>query len=178
MSLLITEAIIKEGLDHKVIKQWAYILHFRDIYTEENEIADRLGLVKAKEIKFAHWHIILSTPSQVPVLTIAQWFQVLPNQVEIMSGCDAFLDGIEYLMHKSHKAVDQHKTHYDNDELNASKGFNFREEINDLQRDRVLYGKRSDDITLADTMRMYVIQDDPLTYAKIWNSLLSLRLDY
>ena len=95
-----------------------------------------------------------------------------------MSGCDAFLDGIEYLMHKSHKAVDQHKTHYDNDELNASKGFNFREEINDLQRDRVLYGKRSDDITLADTMRMYVIQDDPLTYAKIWNSLLSLRLDY
>ena len=184
----ITEAQIEDGLNHATIKRWAWIWHDRDIYTEQDEIADRNDRVKAGEMKFKHVHIMLDIPSKFPISTIARWFNVPPQQVTVMRGRGAFLDGVEYLPHESPRAIEQFKTHYDDDEIHASPGFDFRKELIDLQAHRAKYGKRAGDMTPADTMRMHVMHDgwnmkqcrddDPLTYAKIRSSLPPLRLDY
>lgn len=184
----ITDQQIEAGLDHKSIKQWAWIWHDRDVYTEEDEITDRTGQRKAGDRKFKHAHVTIDVPGKVPVSTIARWFGVPPQQVKILHGRGAFLDGIEYLPHESPRAVEQHKTHYDDDEIHASPGFDFRKELTDLQAHRAKFGKRAGEMTPADTMRMHVLQDgwtmkqcrddDPLTFAKIRGTLPPLRLDY
>lgn len=184
---LITEDVIRAGLDHKVIKRWAYVWHDRDIYTEEDEITDRRGLVKAGDRKFKHVHAVVDIPSKVPLSTVARWFNVPPQFVKIGHGKGVFLDMVEYLVHESPKAVEQGKTHYD-DEMTVSLGFDFRKELTDLQRNRAKYGKRAGEMSKADTMRMHVMRDgwtmrmcrddDPLTYAKIRSTLPPLRLDY
>lgn len=185
---LITDEIILDGLDHRTIKRWAYVWHDRDVYTEEDEITDRDQLRKAGERKFKHVHVMLDIPAKVPVSTVARWFNVPPQQVDIMRGRGSFLDGVEYLVHESPNAVAQGKTHYDDDEVYATEGFDFRKEITDLQAHRAKFGKRAGEMSPADTMRMHVMQDgwtmrqcrddDPLTYAKIRNTLPPLRLDY
>ena len=179
---------IEAGLDHKSIKRWCWIWHDRDIYTEEDEIADRTGRIKAGDRKFKHAHIVIEVPGKVPISTIARWFKVPPQQVTILRGRGAFLDGSEYLVHESPRAVEQHKTHYDDDEVHISPGFDFRKELTDLQAHRAKFGKRSGEMTPADTMRMHVMldgwtmkqcrEDDPLTFAKIRSTLPPLRLDY
>lgn len=184
----ITEEQIADGLNHATIKRWAWIWHDRDIYTEQDEIADRNDRIKAGDPKFKHVHIMLDIPSKFPISTVARWFNVPPQQVTVMRGRGAFLDGVEYLPHESPRAIEQHKTHYDDDEIHASPGFDFRKELTDLQAHRAKYGKRAGDMTPADTMRMHVMHDgwnmkqcrddDPLTYAKIRSSLPPLRLDY
>ena len=184
----ITEEQIADGLNHATIKCWAWIWHDRDIYTEQDEIADRTGRIKAGDPKFKHAHVMVDIPAKVPISTVARWFNVPPQQVTVMRGRGAFLDGVEYLPHESPRAVEQHKTHYDDDEIHASPGFDFRKELTDLQAHRAKYGKRAGDMTPADTMRMHVMhdgwtmkmcrEDDPLTYAKIRNTLPPLRLDY
>ena len=184
----ITEEQIAQGLDHRTIKRWAWVWHDRDIYTEEDEIADREGRVKAGDMKFKHAHVVIDVPGSLPISTVARWFNVPPQQVTVLRGRGGFLDGVEYLPHESPRAIEQHKTHYDDDEIHASSGFDFRQELTDLQAHRAKYGKRAGDMTPADTMRMHVMHDgwtmkmcrddDPLTYAKIRNTLPPLRLDY
>ena len=132
--------------------------------------------------------MLFRSPAKVPISTVARWFGVPPQQVTVMRGRGAFLDGVEYLPHESPRAVDQHKTHYDDDEIHASPGFDFGKELTDLQAHRAKYGKRAGEMTPADTMRMHVMHDgwnmkqcrddDPLTYAKIRSTLPALRLDY
>lgn len=107
--------------------------------------------------------------------------------MKIGHGKGAFLDMVEYLVHERPKAVEQGKTHYD-DEITVSSGFDFRKELTDLQRNRAKHGKRAGKMSQADTMRMHVVrdgwtmrmcrEDDPLTYAKIRSTLPPLRLDY
>lgn len=184
----ITEDQIWEGLDHKSIKRYLWCWHDRDIYTPEDEITDRAGRIKAGDKKFKHAHIVVDIPCKVPVSTVARWFGVPANMVTICRGKGAFLDAAEYLPHESPKAVEQGKTHYDDDEMHASPGFDFRKEFTDMQANRAKYGKRAGEMSPADTMRMHVMrdgwtmrecrEDDPLTYSKIKNTLPPLRLDY
>lgn len=184
----ITEQQIADGLNHRSIKRWAWVWHDRDVYTEADEIADRNNQVKAGELKFKHAHVVIDIPAKVPISTVARWFNVPPQQVTVPHGRGAFLDCVEYLSHESPRAIDQHKTHYDDDEIHASEGFDFRKELTDLQAHRAKYGKRAGDMTPADTMRMHVMHDgwtmkmcrddDPLTYGKIRSTLPPLRLDY
>lgn len=185
---LITDEIILDGLDHRTIKRWAYVWHDRDIYTEEDEITDRDQLRKAGERKFKHVHVMLDIPAKVPVSTVARWFNVPPQQVDIMRGRGAFIEGVEYIVHESPKAVAQGKTHYDDDEVYASEGFDFRRELNDLQANRLKYGKRAGEMSPADSLQANVLTNgwtlrqcreyDPLSYIKVRNKLFGLRLDY
>lgn len=184
----ITQAQIEDGLDHKTIKKSLWCWHDDDYYTEEDELADTTGRIKAGDRKFLHAHIVIDVPAKVSVSTVSRWFNIPSNMIEILRGRGAFLDGVEYLPHESPKAVAQFKTHYDDDKMHASPGFDFRKELTEYQKHRVKYGKRAGEMTPADVMRMHVMQDgwtmkqcrndDPLTYAKIRNSLPPLRLDY
>lgn len=113
----ISDEQIQAGLDRKSIKRWAYIWHWRDIYTEEDEITDRNCQRKAGERKFAHVHIVCEAPGKVALSQVCRWFGVPPTQVKILRGQGAFAEMMEYLPHESPKAVEQGKTHYDYDEI-------------------------------------------------------------
>ena len=132
---LVTEAQMRDGLDHKTIKKWVLVCHDRDVYTEEDEIADKTGRIRAGDPKFTHWHAWLSVSPKMPVSTIARWFGVPEHQVEIKRGRGAFLDCAEYAVHESPRAKEQGKTHYDDDEVDYE-GFDFRREINELKEHR------------------------------------------
>ena len=51
---LINENQIKSALEHKTIKQWAYIAHTEDVYTEDDELNNPDYKAGAKKPK--HWH--------------------------------------------------------------------------------------------------------------------------
>lgn len=185
---LITEEQIQDGLDHASIKQWAVIKHDRDIYTAEDEIRDRRKLVKAGEKKFTHYHIMLDIPGKVPISTVAKWFKVPGNMVDVLRGRGSFLDGVQYLFHETKHAVEQNKTHYDYDEAACSPGFDVEKEMKALAVRQAQYGMSAKAMTEADIMRMHVLkdgwtmrqceEDNPVCYAKIRSTLAPLRLDY
>lgn len=185
---LITQEQIELALAHRSIKRWCWVLHDRDVYTAENEVTDKLQRAKAGTRKWAHYHCWIEVSPAQSISTIARWFQVPPNFVEVKSGRGAFLDCAEYAVHESPKAVEEGKTHYDDDEVHCSPGFDFRKEVSRHQTNRAKYGKRAGDMKPADVMRMHVLHDgwnmrqcrddDPITYSQIRASLPPLRLDY
>lgn len=185
---LITEEAIEKGLSHKSIRKWAWIWHDRDWYTEEDEAADVTGRIHAGDLKFKHCHIVLYIPARATVGTVAKWFGVEPQYVQILKGRGAFMDCVEYLVHESPSAIRQNKVRYEDEDVHASPGFDFRAELTDLQINRARYGRKASEMTPADVMRLHVMNDgwtlkdcrekDPLTYSKIRNSLPPLRLDY
>ena len=101
-------------MDHKTIKRYAWICHNKDTFTEKEEAK---GKGKAGELKGKHWHIVLDCPNSIPLSTIAKWFNVPENAVEIPSGRGAFLDCVQYLTHSSDKCQDEGKTLYPDDEV-------------------------------------------------------------
>lgn len=186
----ITEEQIEEGLDHRAIKRYLWAWHNRDVYTEEDEATARPDQpIKAGERKFQHADIVIDVPNGQHTDVIARWFGVPEHRVKVVhGGRSGFLQRAWYTPHESPKAVEQGKTHYDDDEMHASPGFDFRREFNNLEENRRKYGGSAAGMTLADTMRMHVLVDgwslkeardnDALTYSKIRSSLPPLRLDY
>ena len=155
--LLITAEQIADGLAHKTIKRYALIYHDKDPYTEEDI---RKEQKKAKEenrppnpniavgnIKPPHYHIVLTTVDPVTgngntleVEKVAQWFGVPPQYVDTMHGHGSFLDGVEYLTHCSPKEQQKGKYRYDDSEVEASFGFDWRAELDKRIADRAAHG--------------------------------------
>ena len=65
---------------------------------KQDNTVNSLARIKAGDKKFKHVHIVIEVPRKVSVSTIARWFNVPPQQVEILHGRGAFLDGVEYLL--------------------------------------------------------------------------------
>ena len=186
---LITEEQIADGLTHQTIKRWAWIWHDCDVYTAKDEAADESGLIKAGERKFKHVHIAIDLGNSKKTRSvIAKWFGVPCFLVRPAGGRGAFEDLEEYWVHESPAAMDDEKTHYDDDKMHVNPGNDFRADLNRLQSNRLKYGKRAEGMTAAETMKMHVLNDgwsmrrcreeDPLTYASIRSTLPPLRLDY
>ena len=83
---LITEEQIIDGLNHRTIKQWAYIRHDSDVYSEKDEANDTTGRIRAGATKPPHYHIVLSCPSQVELSAVAKWFEISENFIDIPKG--------------------------------------------------------------------------------------------
>ena len=66
------EENIKSCIEHKSIKQWAYICHDKDIYTEEDELN---GHHKGDAIPI-HWHVVLRTDVAIEIDTISRWIGI------------------------------------------------------------------------------------------------------
>ena len=96
---LINENQIKSALEHKTIKQWAYIAHTEDVYTEDDELNNPDYKAGAKKPK--HWHIVIRCDRAVELPVIAKWFGIEENYIEVAKGRGAFLDCVEYLTHES-----------------------------------------------------------------------------
>lgn len=78
--------VVEAGLDHNAVKDYAYILHDKDVQSEGSPAA-------------AHWHIMIRFKNPVPTESLCTWFQIKPNQIEKIKGC--FGDAVAYLTHKN-----------------------------------------------------------------------------
>ena len=139
------EEVIKDGLDHKTIKRFAYIKHNKDPYTIEEE---KQGKGKAGELKNDHWHVVLECPGKVDIKYIAKWFNVPEQYIELPKGRGAFLDKVAYLTHESEKEQAKGKALYDDDEVIAN--FDWRKELIEREENKLKYGG---DLCPKDRMR-------------------------
>jgi hypothetical protein len=182
--LLLSEDNIKIALAHKTIKQWAYILHDKDVYSEVDELSDPSH--KQGNLKPPHWHIVLNCSQQVEVQTIAKWLGIEDNFIDIPKGNGAgkFLDCVEYLTHESVKQQELGKYRYDDSEVVASEGFDWRGKLNKRNENKLKYGKDLDD---KSQMRYDVLYNgktlrecmkDRLAYMEDFEKLQKLRMQY
>jgi len=177
---LITEDKIKEALTHKTIKQWAYIAHNKDVYSEEDEKEEgrRQG-----ELKPLHYHIVLNCPGACELSAIAKWFGIAENYVDVPKGHGAFLDCVQYLTHEQAKQQEQGKVLYSDEDVISN--FDFRKILNERAERILKYGK---DLDARQTMRYDVlycgktlkqcINEDKLQYMEDLEKLKKLRLEY
>lgn len=138
---LLNEETIKDAVAHRTIKRWAYVAHDRDVYSaldEEQNPEHIKGQTKPK-----HWHIALEMGSnQAEIGTIAKWFGIPENFVDIAKGKGAFLDIVQYLTHEGEKQQELGKRLYEDEEIKAN--FDFRKELDKRIENRLKYGKDLD----------------------------------
>lgn len=164
---LITIEQIDNGLNHKTIKRYAFILHDKDTYTEEdvkkekrkageeNRLPDPNIIVGA--LKPPHYHIVITTVDSdkgtgntLGVDVIAKWFGIEPQYVDVMRGHGAFLDGVEYLTHSSEKAQKAGKYHYPDSEVESN--FDWRAELDKRTEERQKFGSQYSNMSKAEKM--------------------------
>lgn len=173
---------IEEGLDHKTITEWAWAYHDKDKWTEDDELQDPSHI--AGQTKPPHYHVTICTPKNATeVETIARWFGVPMNFVDIVRGRGAFLDCVEYLTHEGLKQQEQGKYRYDDSEIHSN--FDWRGALDTRALSRAMYGKSVDlktqirgkvlrgDLTLRDVRKNY-----ELNYISDMRMLTQLRLAY
>ncbi len=241
---ILSEDQIKHVLEkYKTIKDWAYILHDMDYYTEADEKKEHKKLkkdyseheavfhmnldeyletflpsdaddkqrseyekdfhdnyekinseddyiaahskIKAGTKKNNHWHIVLRFDRAQTIKTIAKWFGIKENFIEVPGGgARAFLDKIEYLTHEHPDQQALGKYLYRDDEVRSN--FDFRDELTKRAETRERYGV--EELSRKQALMMHVLHDgwsmrrcreeDPLTYADVRTKLPPLRLDY
>ena len=112
----LTEEQIKVALNGKrSIKYYSYILHDKDVYTEEDEKKNPEH--KAGTLKEPHWHIVIVffDGQQQQLKYIARWFEQPTNCVEKVKS-RRVEDAFAYLIHQN--AQDKHQ--YDVNEVKAN----------------------------------------------------------
>lgn len=183
--VLLLEDTIKIALAHKSILKWAYIKHDRDMYSEKDEQDDpshKQGMVKPP-----HWHIVLrmkSNDTELP--TIAKWFGIKENFVDMPKGHGAFLDCVEYLVHDTEKQQGLGKVLYNDSEVQSN--FDWREEL--VKRDmlRAKWGRKGDTMTEKQVMGQRIMlqgltlaeakAEDPILYADNLDYFRKVRGEY
>ena len=182
---LLDEETIKKALEHKTIKQWAYILHDKDVYSEADEEADPDH--KQGDVKPPHWHIVMNCNNAMEVQVIAKWFGIGDNFVDIPKGSGAgkFLDCVEYLTHESAKQQELGKHRYADEEIHASAGFDWRAKLDKRNDNKIKYGKDLSDEeqilydVMYNGMTLHEVEKkDPFCYMNNIDKLLKYRLDY
>jgi hypothetical protein len=180
---LIDEVQVRAGVSRKSIRQWAYICHDKDVFTVQDESNDLAGNRKAGDPKPRHWHIVARCENAVDTATIAKWFGVPENYVDVPKGAGAFLDCVEYLTHEGDRQQKLGKMLYQDSEVTAN--FNFRDEINKKIERQAKYGKALDakaqmryDVLYNGLTLREAIERDRFIYMEDMERLKRLRLDY
>lgn len=182
---LLDEDTIKIALSHKTIKQWAYVLHDKDVYSAKDEEDDPNHVMG--NTKPPHWHIVMNCSQQVEIGTIAKWFKIAENFVDIPKGSGAgkFLDCVEYLTHESARQQELGKHRYNDAEIKASLGFDWRGKIDRRNENKAKYGQDLDDEEQMMFDVMYrgktlreCEKENPIIYMDKIDKLCKLRLEY
>lgn len=170
--VLLTEETIKKALEHDSIMHWAYVLHNKDVYSIKDEKDDPSH--KQGDLKGDHWHIVLRMKTNSTELpTIAKWFGISDNFVDMPKGRGAFLDCVNYLTHEDEKQQEQGKALYEPDEIKSN--FDWQAELDKRDELRAKWGKKGDSLTDKQLMGQRIMLDgltllqakeeDPLLYA-------------
>lgn len=183
------ELNIVAGLNHKTIKEWAYIKHDKDTYTQKDY--DKFVKINPNESprfevgdpKNVHWHCVIKCTPRIDVETVARWFGVPEWQVDVPKGRGKWLDKIEYLTHEHPRQQEQGKHRYDDSEVQAS--FDFRKALNERNEHRARYGGdlsqteqlRNDVLTRGVTLKQ-IRDTDPLSYQRDYRQLALMRQLY
>ena len=112
----LSEEQIKSGINgRRSIKYYAYVLHDKDEYTEEDEKKNPAH--KTGTLKEPHWHILLVffDGQQQQIKYIARWFEQPPNTVEKVKS-PRVEDAFAYLIHQN----SPEKYQYDVKEVKAN----------------------------------------------------------
>ena len=182
---LLNEETIIKALEHKTIKQWAYILHDKDVYSQADEEADPNH--KQGDVKPPHWHIVMNCNNAMEIGVIAKWLGIAENFVDIPKGNGAgkFLDCVEYLTHESARQQELGKHRYENEEVKASEGFDWRAKLDKRNDNKLKYGKDLSDEeqilydVMYNGMTLHEVEkQDPFCYMNNIDKLLKYRLDY
>ena len=170
-SLNFTEENIIKGINHKTIKEWAYVCHDKDSNDD--------GTLKGK-----HWHVVCRSDYAVDFDNVAKWFGVPVQQVQEKKGRGGFLDGVEYLTHESEKQQTLGKYRYPDEEVESN--FDWRQRLTDRTANKMKYGK--DNLTDKEKIRMQVLkegkplrdvlEENPIIYAEDLSTLTKLRNQY
>lgn len=179
---LLTEEQIKKGLDHKSIKEWAYIRHDQDVYTSIDEKSNPEH-VKG-HLKPSHWHIVLSCGTSIDISVISKWFGVPENFIAVPRGNNSFLDCVQYLTHERDEQQQLGKRLYKDENVRAN--FPFRKALKELAEDRLKYGNRH--YSKEDKMKYAVLYDgktlkqcveeDRYLYMSLFEKLKKFRMEY
>jgi Plasmid replication protein. len=178
---LITEDKIIEALEYKTIKRYAYVLHDKDIYSEEEVKKDKTKKVGDK--KPTHYHIVLDCPNTIELSKIAKWFSVPPQFIALPKGRGAFLDCVQYLTHEREEQQAKGKHHYQDEEIKSD--FDFRDELTERANRLKKYGR---DLPYKERTRMDVMyygktlreckEEDKYNYMNDKDTLKKHRGDY
>lgn len=180
---LLSEDKIIETIKRKGVKQYAYILHDKDVYSEADEEADPKH--KQGEVKPPHWHIVLQCGYAIEIGVIAKWLGIAENYVDIPKGLGAgkFLDCVEYLTHESARQQELGKHRYEDNEVKSN--FDFRAKLDKRNENKAKYGRDLDDEeqilydVMYNGMTLHEVEiKDPFCYMNNIDKLLKYRLDY
>lgn len=188
---LLSEDTIKSAIGHKGIVEWAYALHNADPYTQQEcdrYIKEHNGEQPSwtvGDMKPPHWHIVLHFRNQSDTATVAKWFGITENYVQVPKGGGPgkFLDCVEYLTHENKKQQAAGKHLYSDEEIHAN--FDFRAELNQRAANKLEYGGdlspkdklRYDVAYKGKTLRQCISQSQKL-YMDDMQYLKKLRMDY
>lgn len=182
---LITEQKIIEALNkYKTIKEWAYILHDEDVWSESDEQKSSAFNAVAGDKKPPHFHIVVNTVNNyIDVNILANWFDIPANFIDIPKGRGAFLDCVAYLTHEDKKQQSLGKHLYPDDKVNAN--FDFRQRLTERADKKLKYGA---DLSLKNQVRYEVMYNgmtllqarafDELNYLDDYKELYRLRLEW
>lgn len=184
--------IIKVISKHqKHIREYCYILHDKDVYTEDDvqllkEKADRqksnINIVVG-QVKPEHFHILIALKSPAYLSQIANWFGVGENMVDIVGGKDGYIQFAEYMVHENPTSIEAGKHQYERDEV-VTNNINIWEEI-DRRKDnlekynrelnineQIILEVRRDGLTIEQAEEKYPLQfaqlEDKIRKARTW----------
>ena len=178
---LFGEENVLSAVAHKTIKKYAYILHDKDVKNEETDghasfqIGNKIG---------EHYHIAIKCDNAVEVSTIAKWFNVPENFVEIVSGANAYMDCVEYLTHEHPTQQEKGKFRYADNEVKSNHDWRKELDLYQIRRAKKSASKlntreyyRHEVLYKGMTLRQ-VIDEDEDAYRTDFQTLEKMRLLY
>ena len=184
---LITTEQVDKAVAKKGVKRFAWILHDKDVYTAA-EVAKNPALIVGSS-KAPHVHVVIQRSSFASIAQVARAFVVPPQCVESKPP-SAFLDLVEYLTHENPKQQAAGKHLYDDSEVNASKGWDWRADLEEHRTARLEKGlgkalqRRRKEAALKITLGEWDLDDVYSNDPELWSApgvmhhLKSLRADW
>lgn len=184
---LITTEQVEKAVSKKGVKQYAWILHDKDVYTAA-EVAKNPALVQGSP-KAPHIHVAIQRSSFASIAQVARAFGVPPQCVEPKPP-SAFLDLVEYLTHENSKQQQAGKHLYDDSEVHASKGWDWRSDLEEHKEKRLEKGlskslkRRKKEAALNITLGKWDLEDVHSNDPELWSMdgvmkhLRALRADW
>lgn len=184
-----SEVNILTALQRKSIKEYAYILHDKDTWTQDafdryvKENGDEPDW-QVGEYKPRHWHTVIKCSPAIDVKVIAKWFDVPVQAVQVKIGKGTFLDCIEYLTHEHERQQGLGKYRYADEEVKSN--IDWRKQLETRFENRLKYGGK--DLSHREQIRADVLQfgrslkdvaeNEPLAYQQDFTYLEKCRIRY